>query len=232
MARKFVMGDIHGAYRALRQCLERSAFDYHHDHLIFLGDVADGWPETLEAVEELLRIRNLIFVLGNHDWWTLEWMKTGVAEYLWLRQGGEATVKSYGESIPDAHIRLLENAYAYWMEGNKLFVHAGIDPTAPLEVQSTDTFLWDRSLARIALDFYHKGVHGKLTDFEEVYLGHTPIPFNKPIKSSEVWLLDTGAGWSGVLSMMDLDTKEFFTSDPVPALYRGVTGRKKFVSND
>jgi len=30
--RTFVVGDIHGAYRAFMQCLERSAFDYVGDH--------------------------------------------------------------------------------------------------------------------------------------------------------------------------------------------------------
>jgi serine/threonine protein phosphatase 1 len=39
--------------------------------------------------------------------------------------------------------------------------------------------------------------------------------------------MDTGAGWSGVLSMMDIHTKEVFASDPVPLLYPGVEGRKK-----
>ncbi len=46
MGRTFVIGDIHGAYRALRQCLDRADFDYESDHLICLGDVCDGWPDT------------------------------------------------------------------------------------------------------------------------------------------------------------------------------------------
>ena len=39
--------------------------------------------------------------------------------------------------------------------------------------------------------------------------------------------MDTAAGWTGVLSMMDIETKEVFISDPVPELYPGVEGRKK-----
>jgi len=39
--------------------------------------------------------------------------------------------------------------------------------------------------------------------------------------------MDTGAGWSGVLSMMNIDTKEIFTSDHVDTLYPGITGRIK-----
>jgi serine/threonine protein phosphatase 1 len=115
----------------------------------------------------------------------------------------------------------------YYELGKKLFVHAGINPNLPLEDQGMEIFLWDRTLATIALDLYENGIEGKLTQFEEVYIGHTPIPFGQPEKFCEIWMMDTGAGWSGVLSMMDIETKESFTSDPVPSLYPGVAGRKR-----
>jgi len=57
--------------------------------------VCDGWPETRQAIDELLKIKNLTYILGNHDFWTLEWMREGVAEEIWLSQGGDATVNSY-----------------------------------------------------------------------------------------------------------------------------------------
>jgi serine/threonine protein phosphatase 1 len=227
MRKKFVMGDIHGACRALRQCLERSGFNREEDELIFLGDVADGWPETKASVDELLTIKNLIFIFGNHDFWTLEWMQTGYAEDIWLKQGGDATVKSYKAGIPKNHISLLDKSLPYYISDNRLFVHAGFDPAAPLNVQTLTTFLWDRSLALNALGAQTKNGKGKLTDFEEVFLGHTPVVGGMPVQCGEIWLMDTGAGWSGVLSMMNLDTKEVFTSDPVPELYPGVEGRKK-----
>ena len=40
----FVVGDIHGAHKALVQVLERSGLDRESDTLIVLGDVVDGWP--------------------------------------------------------------------------------------------------------------------------------------------------------------------------------------------
>jgi serine/threonine protein phosphatase 1 len=230
MARTFVVGDIHGAYRALRQCLERSAFDYQNDYLISLGDVSDGWPETRACIDELLALRNLTFILGNHDWWTLQWMKTGAIEEVWFDQGGEATIRSYAEGVPSDHIDFLEKASLYFLKNNRLFVHAGILPDLPIEQQPAETLLWDRDFARIALDFYQRDISGKLTGYDEVYVGHTPIPFPHPIQSSEVWLMDTGAGWSGTLSMMNIETKEIFSSDAVPSLYPGVPGRKKKVT--
>ena len=227
MSRTFVIGDIHGAYRAMRQCLDRAAFDYEHDTLICLGDLCDGWPETKACIDELLKIRNRIVVLGNHDFWTLNWMESGFGEKIWLEQGGLATTRSYEAEIPQSHRRLLATARPYYIDNNKLFVHAGIEPRVDIRLQGLDTFLWNRTLARMAYEFYLKKISINITGFGEVYLGHTPIPYSQPIQACEIWLMDTGAGWSGVLSIMDIHTKEAFTSDPVPSLYPDAEGRKK-----
>lgn len=228
MPKTFVIGDIHGAHRALTQCLTRAAFDYATDTLICLGDVCDGWPETKGAIDELLKIRNLVFVQGNHDFWTAKWMLNGTVEPVWFRQGGEATVLSYNDSpVPSNHKTLLKNALPWYQQGNRLFVHAGIDPTRPLHFQSRDIFLWDRNLAHAALIAYNAGITTPLTSYNEIYIGHTPIPYDKPIWSGGVCLMDTGAGWAGVLSIMNIDTHEVFTSDNVPSLYPGITGRTR-----
>jgi len=50
-----------------------------------------------------------------------------------------------------------------------------------------------------------------------------------PVHSCEVWLMDTGAGWYGKLSMMNIDTKKIFQSDPVPDLYPKYTGRSRII---
>jgi serine/threonine protein phosphatase 1 len=227
MGRTFVIGDIHGASRALRQCLERAEFDSRKDHLISLGDVCDGWPNTRDSIDILLGLKHLTYILGNHDLWALEWMKSGMADELWLEQGGLATMHSYSKGVPPKHKTFLEKAVLHYKNKNKLFVHAGIDPTKKLKQQGREIFLWDRNLARTALDFYSKNVSTKLSEFDEIYIGHTPVPYEHPINACEVWLMDTGAGWSGVLSIMNVDTKEVFTSDPVPSLYPGIKGRKK-----
>lgn len=225
--RVFVLGDIHGAYRALRQCLERSEFDYQNDRMICLGDVADGWPETKACIDELLRIKHLTYILGNHDWWTLQWMLTGRIEELWYTQGGQATIDSYDDTVPTDHRAFLSDAALFYEHQNKLFVHAGINPLKPLSEQDKDTFLWDRSLASLVLSAYPSSPELRLSNYDEIYIGHTPIPYSHPINSAGIWLMDTGAGWSGVLSMMDIDTKEMFISDPVPGLYPGIKGRTR-----
>ena len=225
MSRTFVIGDIHGAYRALRQCIERSGLEA-EDHLICLGDVCDGWPDTKQCVDYLLQLKKITYILGNHDFWMYNWMQSGKAESIWLSQGGSATVKSYADGIPSTHITFFQKALPYFLDNNRLFVHAGIDPRTPLDQQDLDTFLWDRTLVQQATELYRKNINRKLTAFDEVYVGHTPILLKHPLNACDIWLMDTGAGWSGVLSIMNVETKEAFVSDPVPGLYPGVVGRQ------
>ena len=226
--RTFVIGDIHGGDRALAQCLERSGFQTSSDRLICLGDVCDGWPETNQAIERLMKLDHLSMIMGNHDYMTLEWARTGVKHPGWLSQGGSNTVASYAGKMPEDHQRFLENAANYLLEDNRLFVHAGILPGIPLEEQGPDIFLWDRTLFRKALDRKLGGRESAQTGFDEIYIGHSPIHtygWDKPVRSGEVWMMDTGAGWMGLLSMMDIDSKEIFVSDPVHTLYPPGSGR-------
>jgi serine/threonine protein phosphatase 1 len=71
--RTFVIGDIHGAYKALLQCFARAGFNYDRDRLIVLGDVCDGYWEVRQCIDELLKVKNFDLVIGNHDLWALDW---------------------------------------------------------------------------------------------------------------------------------------------------------------
>jgi serine/threonine protein phosphatase 1 len=227
MPKTFVIGDIHGAHRALLQCFENSNFNLASDTLICLGDVADGWPETKQAIDQLLKVKHLIYVLGNHDFWTLEWMITGYAEDTWLEQGGQATVDSYHGNIPDHHVEFFKQAVPYHIQQNKLFVHAGIRTDRSLEDQGIQTFLWDRTFARLAKHEHKANKNTHITPFDSVFIGHTPISDSQPVQYCEVWMMDTGAGWSGSLSMMNIETLESFVSNPIPELYQDVKGRQR-----
>jgi serine/threonine protein phosphatase 1 len=227
-ARTFVIGDIHGSYTALMQCLALSEFDYQQDELIALGDVCDGWPETAQCIDELLKIKRLIYVLGNHDLWALEWARNREAPEIWLEQGGKATVDGYPQGMPATHQKLLAKAYQYYIRDQRIFVHAGILPDMELEYQGQDIFLWDRSLCRMALQLKQEGKEQKIGSFEEIYLGHTPTTrwgYFTPFNACNVWMMDTGAAWNGCLSIMNIQTKKYFQSDPVWQLYPGIKGR-------
>jgi serine/threonine protein phosphatase 1 len=263
----FVIGDIHGGFRALKQVLEQSGFDYEVDKLISLGDLADGWSETHLVIEELKKIKNLILIRGNHDVWALNALSTQYQEDIlienrevykiaekwvkpsffkmsgvgrtWYAHGGMATEASY-EAHPELiadHIKFLDSALDYYVDSeNRLFAHAGPDPYCEiLEETNPEQFYWNR-------DFWWKAWSGKHPgrNWKEVYIGHTPTigmtsnkeDLKKPVKRKNVWNVDTGACFTGRLSMMNIDTKELFQSEEVRKLYPDEPGRNHVTYNN
>ena len=151
--RTFVIGDIHGAFKALLQCLARSSFDYKKDTLIVIGDVVDGWPEVPQCISKLLTVKNLIYVWGNHDWWVNKWFKTGWTHPIWEEQGGNATKEAYVKQgdLLVAHRDFFDRAVKYYIIGKKLFVHGGLYPiNKPMEKQELNDLMWDRDLFNAA----------------------------------------------------------------------------------
>ncbi len=228
----FVIGDIHGAYKGLLQCLERSGFDREADRLIALGDVCDGWPQVRECVDDLLKIKRLVYLLGNHDQWTLNWAKTREIPDVWFAQGGSNTLLSYQNGpMPVDHVRFLENALRYFLEGERLFVHAGFDPEKPMAEQDPELLIWDRKLIVAAFQKHSVDPSFVFGGFKEIFLGHTPTSvfhIENPVHLCNVWAIDTGAGWSGKMTIMDVDTKEYWQSDPCQKLYPDVRGRMPY----
>lgn len=221
--RTLVLGDLHGNYKGLKQCFERAQFDYEKDMLISLGDVVDGYPQVRECVDELLKIKNFMLIIGNHDKWFLEWA-TMDREISWRTQGGQATFNSY---VPKEHIDFFKNAYACHVDDkNRLFVHGGIDPNqTDIEKQKLDVLMWDRRLIQTARKKEYRNSKTKLGGFEEIIVGHTSTTYTcdstEPQKFCNVWMLDTGGGWEGKLTLMDVDTKEYWQSDMATDLYPG-----------
>ena len=240
----FVIGDIHGAHKALLQCLERSNFDYQNDRLIALGDVCDGYPEVKQCIDELLKIKHCDYIIGNHDVWALDWATKGISEDLWLNQGGRNTIASYdGQSMPQTHIDFLKNAHLWIEFDKKLFVHGGIDPNKKIEQHNLNYLTWDRSLVESAWKKAHQNPKYNFSTYDEIFVGHTTTQWfarnkersiltpnerarlgTEPLFLCNVIMLDTGAGWSGKLTIMDVDTKEYWQSELTPTLY-GMEGR-------
>ncbi|MFA5696293.1 MAG: metallophosphoesterase [Bacilli bacterium] len=224
----FVIGDIHGGNRALIQVLERANFDYDKDKLICLGDVADGWSEVPEAIETLLKVKNLIYVRGNHDQWLKDFLKYGKQPDIWVLQGGQASKYAYINRTPElmkSHREFLSNSEFYYIDdNNNCYVHGGIKPGVHPKDTDKRYLSWDRDLWDMRGSKEHEVLK---VQFHEIYVGHTSIyrHSRKPLQYGNVWFMDTGGGWEGVLSMMNVDTKEIFQSDLVSDLYPEERGR-------
>ncbi len=221
--RTFVMGDIHGAVRAFDQVLERAGFRPGIDRLIQTGDVCDGWPDSYQVVERLLALPGTVCVGGNHDYWVYEWLIGARPAQTWLRHGGAATMQSYEDATKadkERHATFYATQLPYYEDARgNLFVHAGYDPEVPIEQQSPVDLCWDRdfwALGRAALAYQH------------CFIGHSRTNRNgnvEPVRKHNVWNLDQGAAYDGVLTLMEVDSFQYWQSDPVRSLYPGHRGR-------
>lgn len=239
--RTLVIGDIHGGLHALHQIMERAKVTF-SDTLIFLGDYVDGWSQSPQVIDFLIHLKskqNCIFIRGNHDELLLEWLCESKDNPLWYKHGGEATVLAY-ETVNDEtkkkHIAFLESLENYYLDdANRLFVHAGFTNMNGVDFEYFPKyFYWDRTLWETALAlnktmktdslFYPK----RLSLYNEIYIGHTPVSRIEktiPVQMSCVWNIDTGAAFKGPLTIMDVDSKEFWQSEPLPSLYPFEKGR-------
>lgn len=139
--------------------------------------------------------------------------------------------------IPDRHIEFFKNQLPYYRdEDDNLFIHGGFNRHFYLDEQLEYTFWWDRDLWSQALSFGNMtAVEGIATpkfkmieNFKEVFIGHTTtMMWNEitPMHAANIWNLDTGGGWNGKISVMDVETKEFWQSDYAKELYPDFKGR-------
>ena len=240
--RTLAIGDIHGGLRALKQVLERAAVTP-DDLLVFLGDYVDGWSESPQVLEFLMQLRSkqrCILLRGNHDTMLQQWLRNGTEHPQWLRHGGRSTLAAYAEVSTmdrERHLDFLDNMLVDFYEDaeGRLFVHAGFTHVRGHRSEFFKPMLyWDRSLWETALSIdpamprHHPRYPARLKLHPEIFIGHTPtihIGSNEPVNAACVWNLDTGAGFTGPLTLMDADSKQYWQSDAVNTLYPGESPR-------
>lgn len=239
--RTFVIGDIHGALKALKQVLDRAKVTP-KDQLIFLGDYVDGWSDSAAVIDFLIQLKtthNCIFIRGNHDALVNNWLKTDEANDKWIEHGGQSTKDAYQEvdtNTKQEHIQFMDELENYVVDDkNRLFLHAGFaNLHGPSFEWYPHTVYWDRTLWEMVLcmdkklSTKHPLYPARLQLFNEIYIGHTPttrIGESQPVNLQNVWNIDTGAAFKGSLSMLNIDTKEVWQSDPVYTLYPNEKGR-------
>ncbi|NSL90720.1 metallophosphoesterase [Chitinophaga solisilvae] len=241
MSATYVIGDMHGALKALQQLIERISPEK-DDRFIFLGDYVDGWSESAQLISWLMELEKqytCIFIKGNHDAWCEAWLAGEQPVQSWLQHGGTATAASYKHLSGKEklhHLAFFNRMLNYYEDDHRrLFIHAGF---ASLHGPSHERFqamhYWDRTLWELAMCMdkrlkkdsrcYPK----RLLLYDEIYIGHTPtLNYDEtmPMNAVNVFNIDTGAAFTGRISAMNIETKEVWQSDVVQMLYPDEKGR-------
>jgi serine/threonine protein phosphatase 1 len=206
------IGDIHGCLQTLNELLIK-LIDYSDYTYIFIGDYIDRGPNSYGVVERLIEFakgHSCIFLRGNHEHMLLDAYSGGDLD-LWLRNGGKATLASYGAAkdhiyFPDEHVDFYQKTKMYFETENYFFVHAGLSPFKTIKENLQDEagreeFLWRRSHLNAFETVWEK----------EVIFGHTPRPH--PILKPNMIGIDTGCVYTslgyGKLTAVMLPDQEF-----------------------
>jgi serine/threonine protein phosphatase 1 len=168
MTLTYVVPDLHGRLDLLCEGLERMAAHAggQAGTAVMLGDYVDKGPQSKQVIDRLLaglvladlvlerlvlegltENWRLVALKGNHDAMMVEALRDPAKMDAWIEKGGDAALASYGgeaAAVPQAHIAWLDNLPLMHRDQYRLYVHAGVDPTLPLERQTEQTLLWKR----------------------------------------------------------------------------------------
>lgn len=203
--RTYAIADLHGRFDLLT-----AAYDAISVHsagkpitIVHLGDYVDRGPQSREVIEWLMEDAALppwvrrICLMGNHEDMMIETLSAPLDPSWWIGNGGAATLASYGGAVPEAHLAWARELPKIHVDKHRVFVHAGVDPTIPLDQQTDDILLWHRPPRG-----YAEG-HGA----RHVVHGHTPNP-DGPERYSGRTNLDTYAFKTGRLAVAVFDDEK------------------------
>jgi len=197
--------------------------------LIFLGDYIDRGASSKQVLDLLIDLKeksDCVILRGNHENMFLDFCEdpyNDAKSRMYLSNGGLETIKSFekptenallpvdrytmtGVYIPNGisekkYLNFVRAMPLYHKVGKWVFVHAGIDPTIPLEEQSEHNLLWSRNFLEVTT----------FVDDMRVVHGHTPYRNLKYRQCGNQFNLDSGCVFRNWLTAMiiDTDTDEF-----------------------
>lgn len=180
------------------------------------------WCIETPLTNFMVRYKGTCYFTGN-SWFRTWVIGDELSPYakirtLWEPQGGIWTQKSYDfnpTNVTNDHIEFLRNMKPYHIDRcNRVFVHGGFNHKIPIELQSVHDVTWDRKLINYAK-------YREIKQFAHVFVGHTTTQIFKkngagittPIQRHNLTMCDTGAGWTGRLSLVNVENPlEFYQS--------------------
>ncbi len=152
MKNYWFIGDIHGEIGLLEKLLE-AILKYDPQQITFVGDYIDRGPYSREVVDRIMSLEvPVACLMGNHELMMLSAIEDSALGYnpmeLWYRNGGEATLQSFGFPGFFSFQTQMEDRYLQFFRSllmshitepgtglRILATHAGVSPFIPVADQ-------------------------------------------------------------------------------------------------
>lgn len=146
MMRTLAIGDIHGCSNAFDTLLAAIA-PSQGDLVIALGDFIDWGPDSSGVLDRLIglsKCTRLVGLRGNHEEMMLRSRENADEQAIWMRAGGDATLRSYASGqIPASHWNFVEAACRdVYEDSSTIFAHGGLNPELPVDQQPAYMLRW------------------------------------------------------------------------------------------
>ena len=195
----FAIGDVHGCLAALQALVSRIETAASSGTVVFLGDYVDRGPDSAGVIQFVMdgpkkQGWKWIALKGNHEDMMVSCIKGDNPVEWWIGNGGAQTIASYGGEVFESHIAWCEGLPHIHTDSHRIYAHAGVDETIPLEQQTDHDLLWSRKPPHYSGEYWGK------------HLCHGPTPsMENPATVGNRTNVDSGAVFGGKLSAAVFD---------------------------
>ncbi|CDN53682.1 Serine/threonine protein phosphatase [Neorhizobium galegae bv. officinalis bv. officinalis str. HAMBI 1141] len=203
MSFTFAIGDIHGCLAQLKELLAQVEDHAPSGHVVFIGDYIDRGPKSRGVLDLVMAGPRKegwrwTALKGNHeDMMVRAHQNGGHDEILWIDNGGRETMVSFDGYVPPEVLSWCAHRPLMHVDEHRIFVHAGVDETLPLEGQRERDLIWKRFASDDDGEFW--GRH--------LCHGHTALPGN-PRTVGNRTNIDSGCVFGGELTCAVFDDDE------------------------
>lgn len=180
MKRIFAIGDIHGCPNTFKALLYEKLAIQKSDEIYCIGDYVDRGNDSKGVIDCIIDLRlqgyQVHTLRGNHEQMMLDSTINMENLVLWLTNGGEETLKSFGitsvAELPEKYLAFLHETKLFIATDKHIFVHAGLNFRIDDPFTDEEAMLWTRD------EYFDKA---KINNRVLIH-GHTPISFKAILK--------------------------------------------------
>ncbi|MEI6455899.1 MAG: metallophosphoesterase [bacterium] len=226
MAKRFVIGDIHGCIRSFRNLVEDKIQPTQKDLIYLLGDYIDRGPNSKKVVDYIfdLQARSYMVIplMGNHEYMLNRAQHSPEYFNLWMINSGFTTLRDFGViidsyhspksilQIPVKYLDFFRDLKCYEQTEGYFLCHGCYEGNRENPGDENDSMIWGRkNISELPAGSSRVLIHG-----------HTPNPLSEIKKhlddpQTRVINLDGGCVYKdnkalGNLLALELDKRELF----------------------